>query len=148
MPYSEPVTTQQQKRVWTVRNHEVERHGVLVGGAVSLALTLSLGVLLGTLVAEGSAAALGISAAIFGGVLVGGCVAGYRSRANHLLAGTLSAVAPAALALVVQFIRLANDDNPVPVTGLVLLCLLLLSIGTLGGLLGGWRSPRKRSLRH
>lgn len=143
-----PVTAAQPARVWIIGSHEVERRPVVVGGAISFAATLVVGVVLGTLVDEGSTLALGINAALFGCVLTGGLIAGYRSRTNHLLAGTLSAIAPALLALVVQFIRLANDDQPVPVAGLILLCMLLLSVGTLGGLIGGWKSPRKRSLWH
>ncbi len=135
-------------RSFVIRGHEVERRPVLIGGTVSLACTFTLGVVLGTLVAEGSTLALAVNAGLLASVLAGGLIAGYRSRTNQMLAGTLTALAPTLLALVVQFIRLANDDEPVPVAGLVLLCLLLASVGTLGGLIGGVRSPRKRSLHH
>ncbi|HCB34093.1 MAG TPA: hypothetical protein DEP69_02680 [Acidimicrobiaceae bacterium] len=107
---------------------------------------LVVGVGLGSIVAERSGQATLVNAALFAGVIAGGFVAGYGSRRSPLLAGTLASFPAAVAAVVVQLVRWAGDAGPVPLLGVALAVLLTASLGTLGGVLGRFRSPVRRSL--
>ena len=126
--------------------YQVERAALLRGCAVSTIVVLALGVGVGTLVDESSNLSIVVTALITVGFISGGVVAGVLSSKNHIAHGTFTAIPVGLLAVAVQLIRRVATDDAAPWLSLVFIMFLAISLGTLGGVIGGRFSPTRRSL--
>lgn len=124
----------------------VERRAVLGGALISASTALFVGVGGGSLIDEQTPAAYAVNGLLFGGLIVGGAVAAFRSRENHLLAAILTSGPVMVLAVVVQTIRRFGPGEAVGALGLPLVMLLSASLASLGGVLGTMARQRRRSL--
>ncbi|WP_420623755.1 hypothetical protein [Candidatus Poriferisodalis sp.] len=105
-----------------------------------------MGVALGSLVPEQTAAAYAVNGLLFVGLIAGGAVAAAKARENHLLSAILTSGPVMVLAVVVQLIRRFGSGEAVAPLGLPLVMLLAASLATLGGVLAGIVRQRRRSL--
>ncbi|WP_419841520.1 hypothetical protein [Candidatus Poriferisodalis sp.] len=124
----------------------VEPRAVVAGALVSTGTALAVGVVIGTLVRERTAAAYAVNGLLFAGLIAGGAVAAARSTAHRLTAAVLSSGPVMVLAVVVQLIRRFGTGEAVAPLGLPLAMLLAASLASLGGLLAGMFSRRRPSL--
>ncbi len=124
----------------------IERRVVLPGAIVSTGTALVVGVGGGSLVAEQTPAAYAVNGVLFGGLIMGGAIAAFRARENHLLCAILTSGPVMVLAVVVQIIRRFGPGEAVGALGLPLVMLLSASLASLGGVLGAMGRQRRRSL--
>ena len=129
-----------------VFGQSVERRAVVPGALVSVGTALVVGVALGSLVPERTAAAYAVNGLLFVGLIAGGAVAAAKARDNHLLSAILTSGPVMVLAVVVQLIRRFGSGEAVAPLGLPLVMLLAASLATLGGVLAGIVRQRRRSL--
>ncbi|WP_420626618.1 hypothetical protein [Candidatus Poriferisodalis sp.] len=129
-----------------VFGQSVERRAVVPGALVSVGTALVVGVALGSLVPERTAAAYAVNGLLFVGLIAGGAVAAAKARDNHLLSAILTSGPVMVLAVVVQLIRRFGSGETVAPLGLPLVMLLAASLATLGGVLAGIVRQRRRSL--
>ncbi len=129
-----------------VFGQSVERRAVVPGALVSVGTALVVGVALGSLVPEQTAAAYAVNGLLFVGLIAGGAVAAAKARENHLLSAILTSGPVMVLAVVVQLIRRFGSGEAVAPLGLPLVMLLAASLATLGGVLAGIVRQRRRSL--
>ncbi|WP_419553150.1 hypothetical protein [Candidatus Poriferisodalis sp.] len=129
-----------------VFGQSVERRAVVPGALVSVGTALVVGVALGSLVPERTAAAYAVNGLLFVGLITGGAVAAAKARDNHLLSAILTSGPVMVLAVVVQLIRRFGSGETVAPLGLPLVMLLAASLATLGGVLAGIVRQRRRSL--
>ena len=124
----------------------VERRAFLPGAVVSTGTVLIVGVGGGSLIAEQTPAAYAVTGVLFGGVIMGGAIAAFRARENHMLCAILTSGPVMILAVVVQIIRRFGPGEAVGALGLPLAMLLSASLASLGGVLGAMGRQRRRSL--
>ena len=129
-----------------VFGRNVERRAVAPGALVSTGTALVVGVALGSLVPERTAAAYAVNGLLFVGLIGGGAVAAAKARENQLLSAVLTSGPVMVLAVVVQVIRRFGSGDAVAPLGLPLVMLLAASLATLGGVLAGIARQRRRSL--
>ena len=129
-----------------VFGQSVERRAIVPGALVSAGTALVVGVALGSLVSERTAAAYAVNGLLFVGLIAGGAVAAAKARENHLLSAILTSGPVMILAVVVQLIRRFGSGEAVAPLGLPLVMLLAASLATLGGVLAGIVRQRRRSL--
>ncbi|WP_420443651.1 hypothetical protein [Candidatus Poriferisodalis sp.] len=129
-----------------VFGQNVERRAIVPGALVSAGSALVVGVALGSLVPERTAAAYAVNGLLFVGLIAGGAVAAAKARENHLLSAILTSGPVMILAVVVQLIRRFGSGEAVAPLGLPLVMLLAASLATLGGVLAGIVRQRRRSL--
>lgn len=118
----------------------------LPGAFFSLSAVLIIGLLLGSFVDENSESSLLVTAALSVGLVLGGFIAAWRAPRAHIAHGVLTASPALILAVVAQCIRLARGVRSVSWLSLIFVCLLAVSLATLGGVLGGRWAPRRGSL--
>ena len=129
-----------------VFGRSVERRAIVPGALVSAGTALVVGVALGSLVPERTAAAYAVNGLLFLGLIAGGAVAAARARDNHMLSAILTSGPVMVLAVVVQLIRRFGSGEAVAPLGLPLVMLLAASLATLGGVLASIVRQRRRSL--
>ncbi|MDG2025026.1 MAG: TIGR04086 family membrane protein [Actinomycetota bacterium] len=118
----------------------------LLGAFFSLCAVLIIGLLVGSFVDENSESSLLVTAALSVGLILGGFIAAWRAPRAHIAHGVLTASPALILAVVAQCIRLARGVRSVTWLSLIFVCLLAVSLATLGGVLGGRWAPRRGSL--
>ena len=109
-------------------------------------MVLVVGLVIGSFVDENSESSLFITAALSVGLILGGFIAAWRAPRAHIAHGTLTASPALMFAVVAQCIRLARGVRSVAWLSVIFICLLAVSLATLGGVLGGRCAPKRGSL--
>ena len=126
--------------------HRINRSSWLSGAFFSLSVVVILGLLIGNLVEQDSDNSLVVTAALSVGLILGGFIAAWRAPRAHIAHGMLTASPAVLLAFAAQFVRVARGIRSVSWLSLIFVCLLAISLATLGGVLGGRWAPRRGSL--
>ena len=124
----------------------VDRTAWLSGTLVSLLVVVAFGLIIGNLVDRAGQNSLLVSAAISIGLVLGAFIAARKAPRLHIFHGMLTSVAPIALSLFIQLVRVGRGIQTVSWLSLVLVFFLAVSLATLGGIAGGRLSPHKGSL--
>ncbi|MDE0874577.1 MAG: TIGR04086 family membrane protein [Acidimicrobiales bacterium] len=124
----------------------INRNSWLTGAFFSLSVVLIVGLVIGSFVDENSEHSLLITAALSVGLILGGFIAAWRAPRAHIAHGMLTASPALMFAVVAQCIRLARGVRSVTWLSVIFICLLAVSLATLGGVLGGRWAPRRGSL--
>ena len=124
----------------------IERSSWLYGSSFSLCVAIVVGLVIGNLVDQAGTKSLVVTAVISIGIVAGGFISAWRAPRAHIIHGMLPAVPVVILGFTFQFVRLARNVRSVSWLSLIFVCCLTVSLGTLGGVLGGHFSPNQRSL--
>ena len=126
--------------------HRINRSSWLSGAFFSLSVVVILGLFIGNLVEQDSDNSLVVTAALSVGLILGGFIAAWRAPRAHIAHGMLTASPAVLLAFAAQFVRVARGIRSVSWLSLIFVCLLAISLATLGGVLGGRWAPKRDSL--
>jgi putative membrane protein (TIGR04086 family) len=124
----------------------INRNSWLTGAFFSLFVVLLIGLVIGNFVDENSESSLLVTAALSVGLILGGFIAAWRAPRAHIAHGVLTASPALMFAVLAQCIRLARGVRSVTWLSLIFVCLLAVSLATLGGVLGGRWAPKRGSL--
>ncbi len=124
----------------------VDRSSWFYGTSFSLSVIIVFGLLIGNLVDQAGNNSLLVTAAISIGLVAGSYISAWRAPRAHLFHGILTAVPIVILGFIFQFIRLARNVRSVSWLSVLFVSCLTVSLASLGGVLGGRFSPKKRSL--
>ena len=124
----------------------INRNSWLTGAFFSLCVVLVVGLVIGSFIDEDSESSLLVTAALSVGLILGGFIAAWRAPRAHIAHGMLTASPALIFAVVAQCIRLARGVRSVAWLSVIFICLLAVSLATLGGVLGSRWAPRRGSL--
>ena len=124
----------------------INRNSWLTGAFFSLLVVLIIGLVIGNLVEEDTESSLLVTAALSIGLILGGFIAAWQAPRAHIAHGVLTASPALLLAVIAQCVRSARGVRSVSWLSLIFVGLLAVSLATLGGVLGGRWTPKRRSL--